>query len=549
MKQNSHPRAEMAIWLALIVTGIIGSGVIFYTTTWGAIAFSDSAEYILSAHSLLEGKGLGIPGPGGTFQPLQLHPPLYPLTLAFLGWLGMDIADGARLQAILMFGLIVMLVGAGFYRQTRQGLLAILLSVTLMVSPVFIPLFSTAMSEGIFFVTGLLALFLVMQYLETSRRGWLFLAGIAGGLSFLARYTGFAWIVAGCLVLLIFQDRSWKNRLLDCLWLAAPAGLLGALWIVPLSLGTHSVASRSFQLPQGLGAEFTATKSTLIDTLWRFVPFADILLPTNSHTVRGRILVVVGALLGLAVLIAAWRQRVNHKHPQAGEQPREGLPILRWWGSFGLFAGVYLGVVVFSHFFSNPPSDLNDRLLSPFFLAVMLAVVGLLQWLSQGTSGPLGRVLAGLALCLPLLLAIDGARQSAPIVQDLNINGAGYMSQYWRSSPTIQAVKELPADQVLISNQGGALLFLTGHPAYDLAEIYQLTPSENFTRYGDGGQSTAEMLFQKRQALLVVFPGSLYWQLNPLYGDRTQERIDALLEGLEEVNSLGDGVIYRYPLH
>jgi len=69
---------------------------------------------------------------------------------------------------------------------------------------------------------------------------------------------------------------------------------------------------------------------------------------------------------------------------------------------------------------------------------------------------------------------------------------------------------------------------------------------ETYTPYGDDPEDPAQRLFQADQAVLVIFPASFYWQLFPIYGDRTQERLDALFEGLRVDQSFDDGVIYRY---
>ncbi len=542
---QSESRWRGWTWLALILLGIAGAWLVAYMTRWGAVSFSDSTLYILSARSLLAGRGLGIPGPGGTFQPLTLHPPLYPLTLAALGLAGIDPLDGARVLAVASFGLFVVLVGAMIERLTHQGVLALLLSAALAVSPVFIPIFGAAMTESLFYLLGLPVLFLVLLHLEQPRRTWLFLAGVLGGLCFLARYPGVTWLAAGCLALLLFRRAPWKQRLVEILWLVLPAGLLSALWLVPLWLDTHSLAARSFRFVVELGPEFQDTKAVLIDMAWRWIPYAEVLLPTRSYALRGGLMLGGLGVLGLLALMVVWKMGGWRRASLSGGSPA-GEGLLRLVSAFVIFAGAFLGLVLFSYLFAYPRNDLNERVLSPLYLAGVLVSVLLLRWIALGLRGWPGRLSAGLALLLPFLLILHGARQSWQILPEYHAQGAGYTSPTWRLSETVLAVETLEPGLGLISNESAALLFLANRPAYDVTELYNSQPLETFLRYGDG-DSAAELLFRQHKAVLVIFPASLYWQLFPLYGERTQERVDSLLGGLEISSQLQDGVIYRYP--
>jgi hypothetical protein len=146
-----------------------------------------------------------------------------------------------------------------------------------------------------------------------------------------------------------------------------------------------------------------------------------------------------------------------------------------------------------------------------------------------------------------LILAVGGVEKSLNFIQNNHEIGSGYTSQAWMNSPTIQVIKDLNPDRALISNESAAILFLTGRPAYDVNVIDHDDPSEIDIRYGEDLEDPAQRLFKANQAVLVIFPTSFYWQLFAIYGDRTQARLDHLLEGLQIEQSLSDGVIYRYP--
>jgi hypothetical protein len=557
MIRSRTPDKQWFIWIALFLVGLAGAIFVVYITRWGAIAYSDSINYVLTARNLLSGKGLGIPGPGGAFIPLRIQAPLYPVVLAGFGLLGIEPLDGARLLAVILFAVSILLIGIIIYRVSHQILLAVLVSAAFAVSPIFLEVFSQVMSEGLFFVSGLLMLFLLLWHQEQPKPVKLITAGLFGGLSFLARYPGVAWVAAGCFALLIFRKVSWKQRLIECLWLCLPSAGVSALWLVPLSLRFQSLVPRSFQFSFDLGAEFETTKAALIDMGWRWVPFSDVLVPTHSYAMRGGLMLGGLAIIILLAVVAVWRLgKVQGKQPGKVEDRLvksadevDGLSHLL--GFLGLFAGIYLVIVIYSFLFSVPRSDLNQRLLSPLYLAGLLIGVALLHWAALRLQGKVARVVTGLVLLLPAVLIMDGFRRSLPIAIELHRNGDGYTSSTWRDSETIQLLPRLvPPDMELISNQSAAILFLSGRPAFELTELYFDEPLQTFARYGDGPNEPndmAEQLFHQRKAALVIFPKTLYWQLYPLYGEKTKERIDALFAGLETKGPFHDGVVYFYP--
>jgi hypothetical protein len=89
--------------------------IIYYATSWGPVAFSDSVDYIISARNLLDGNGLGIIWGDGKFYPITDHPPLYNLWIAFWGLFKFPLVDVARWSGIIGSGLTVFGVGSASY--------------------------------------------------------------------------------------------------------------------------------------------------------------------------------------------------------------------------------------------------------------------------------------------------------------------------------------------------------------------------------------------------------------------------------------------------
>lgn len=317
------------------------------------------------------------------------------------------------------------------------------------------------------------------------------------------------------------------------------SGSISASWLLPLFLRTQSFAARSFQSGgDDLSIAVREAWVSLIDMAWSWIPFSQFVEPRPSYFIRGWFMITLVVLLAVVTLFVAWKRyrSIGDKFQERG--------MLRLSGVFGLFSIVYLASITFSFLFSFPRNDLNGRLFSPVYLSLLIMVFSLLTWALAG--GKLGRWLVWLPILGLVVMAAGGFDKGIEFVRTNHRDGAGYTSAVWANSPTIRAVKELSPGIALISNESAAILFLTGRPAYDMSILYDTTPSENDTRYGDDLDDPIQRLFRTDQAVLVIFPGSFYWQLFPIYGDRTQDKLDSLFKDLRVEQSLADGVIYRY---
>jgi hypothetical protein len=224
-----------------------------------------------------------------------------------------------------------------------------------------------------------------------------------------------------------------------------------------------------------------------------------------------------------------------------------GQPILwRWAALLALFGLLYLAVILVVYVTTFPPITIDSRMTSPVHIALLL-LMGALAALTH----PRWRGVRLAAALLPLLLVgLIGwyGWRTARIVQQNYETGLGYLSPAWQQSETVQALRALPDDAPLVSNEVTALLFLTGRRAYPLAEIYQDEPLTVFSAYGQGDdrQDVGQQLFRLGQARLVLFD-SVQQQLEPIYGPRSAQRLAALIDGLRVLFRGSDGAIYAAP--
>jgi len=336
---------------------------------------------------------------------------------------------------------------------------------------------------------------------------------------------------------LLLTRHPFKRRLANLLIFGAVSVLPVAVWTAWLYFNPDS--SPALGSPQWTNpwTYLAPVRNGIFQTLWSWLPLGEL---------RDTKLLRAGTLLALAllpVLAALGARRL------LGKRLRDWLddPDARLAGLAALSIGCFFIGFILIYLFRNPPQDVNARTLLPLFpllLFLLLATASL--WL-RSTHGT-GSVAAQLAVAVLLLACSAGyLPANLAMARSLHADGRGYITSAWQHSATIQALSSVPKGLTLISNENGALLYFSGRTALELSERFRKEPAAEFTRFGDDPADDAQVLFHQGKAALVVFRQQLYWQLEPLYGDRTDERIGGLLAGLKPVFEGSDGGIYLYP--
>ena len=89
------------------------------------------------------------------------------------------------------------------------------------------------------------------------------------------------------------------------------------------------------------------------------------------------------------------------------------------------------------------------------------------------------------------------------------------------------------------------MLFLAGRTAYTVQEIYRAEPASAYAPFGADPADRAQQVFVESGGALVLFD-TITDQLSSIYGDHTQERLQALTQGLYQAWRGTDGAIYYY---
>lgn len=539
--QKPQPLSTSLRWASFLLIALGGALLIFYATRWGPVIFSDSAAYLLSARNWLAGSGFGEIGGSGRFHPLSLHPPLYAVLLGALGYIGIDLIAGARGLCMVFFAFFLLLTTAGVYRLTRSAWLGTAMSLIVLTSALIVRIYSNVLTETLYLPFSLATLLLLLGYFKSGDRRTLVWATVFTGLAFLTRFIGAGLVATGAIGLLLFQTKSWRQRLLDVLGYGLFSSIPVTFWLGQLYWQTHRVASRSLDfLGANLAERFQPFRLSTMELLWGWVPFATRLHKyvylTSYNYAKVRFL-AFGAIVAILMAVTIWkiqrgRQSAWHTHPS-----------FRLGSLLILFALANLSFIAATYIFATPLLDLTHREYAPVYWGLLFGLLAWFDFMLSTWFRP--GWMRSLVLIPALVVILSEYPITVEMVASLHEKGDGYVSQSWQNSAMIQAIRQLPPDLRIVSNEATAVTLLTGRPCYAIRELEDADHLETFVPYGSDANDEAQTEFRERGAALLLFDW-YYWQFWPIYEGETDARLAVFLQGLVPYHTYADGAIYFY---
>jgi 4-amino-4-deoxy-L-arabinose transferase-like glycosyltransferase len=488
------------ISLLLLPVGIIGTIFMGWLTPFGVGIYVDSLYYISSARNLITGIGMGRVTGLGTFKPMTHYPPFYSLVLAFFHLLGLPELTTSRWISILAFGFSIVLVGLIVYQRTHLKFFSLFTAILLLLSNPVLRNFSWAMTEPLYIVLMLFSLLFFGVYLGNSLRWWLILAAIFTSLAMLTRYVGFSLVGSFFLVLILNRQHTWHRRIQDLVIFLSITLLPTLIWLVRNWSVSETLTNRVLDW-------HTISRENIAFLIKAIISWG--LLP--QRLVVGReSLAFTGIIIGLALVGVAWLLR---SMPKPGKAPLQEFVLL-------LAAWLYVGLLITSLFFLDATTRLENRILLPLYVIIMLLIVigSALLWQQKTILSRLAVVLTCLWLAYFSFTRVDGA------IIDLRSDGQGYSSLQWQNSPTANFIQQQDTS-LIFTNDVTAIYFLSGK---DSVGIPNASATEtDFTQMRD--------ILSLPNSYLVIF-GTLTGEFAPL---------DQLTQGLTLVDSFTDGKVYQ----
>ena len=538
-KSFFRPRWLIVYAILIGLLSLFGAWILFYTTALSPWGGSDSVEYLVSARNMLRGIGIGYYSANGTFYWISLHPPFYSMVLGVVSLLGLDLVDAARWLNIFLFALTIGITGILFWRYSNSPSFSVLAGLLILAFPAMLQMFTGAMSEPLFIFLCILQGLLLILYFRAGRTRYLLLSALAAGLASLTRYVGAAFIGAGAVSLFLFCREKWPGRF----WKSALYFVLACLplffWLGGIYFKTnHTVAGRATSLDlSGLLDRLQPFRLAVVGRLWGWLPLQNKLAGVPY---RGQL-----AFLALVVLVVVVLTVIAYWQLARKVAPKEASGDLYLVGIFGLFSLAYIAFLAATTAFTSPPPEINDRVLLPLYLSVVIALLAAFSlWGKRWLAGPWGWL-----KIIPWVLAALCLFQFTPkSTAFISRQHANQGLRVWENTAIVEAVRGLPKDIPVISTRPNVLLLWADRPAYLLTVDFSPEFLSQTGPYGSDPQDPLQKIFREDGAALVDFN-----DLSPLFikkygnGLSSTTRLDQLIEGLVIYQQTPNWAIYFYP--
>ncbi|MGA2505838.1 MAG: hypothetical protein ABSG01_17300 [Anaerolineales bacterium] len=522
--------------MLIVLISIIGGVLATYATANGPWGYSDPVAYISTARSLANGQGLGYYEGDAEFSQSTIQPPFYPIVLSVLGLFKINLVAGARWLNIIAFIASIFIAGWIFYRYSRIPALGIIASALMCAFPYMVVMFSSAYSEPLFILFFLLGGLCLLIYLNNEKLPMLLISALLVGMVPLTRYAGIAMVIAGGLSVLIFVSGNTWSRVKKLFLYVFTASLPILIWLVWVYFSTaHTIGGRSLNLNwAGLAAQFQAFRGIFMDTVWKWVPFQ-----THQTLLRYMVrFIMMGVGLVIIVVLSIFAERrIRRASPR--DANKSGIHIFTF---FGLSSMTFIGVLIATYLFTHPTIDIDNRTLLPFYVsAVMSLLGGVALWHYAWFKG---RML--ILQVIPWIIAVICVVWYFPQTRDeieFYHSGDGLTAYHWNSSETIQAVRALPSNKPVISNDWELLLLWSGRPIYGLWTTFPSRTPIQTSAYGTNPGDRIQSVFCEKGAALVIFSDFPSQYKNQI-GGLSSDQLPDLFAGLPVYGEYKDGTIY-----
>ncbi len=436
-------------WLAWALGSLLADGLVYWSgQRWGLAATTDGLTYLILARNWYRFGVIGFARPEGGWQIITLWPPGYPLALAAvlgLGW--QPVERAAWVLNLVLVSALLALVARAVFAVTRHAWPTLALTVALAVAYPLLHIYAWVRAETLFLVQLLLAGWALAAWQEHPSARKAVLVGLLAAWAVTVRWVAVAFVPWAAWVAWAEHHRIVPaERRRQAIAFALAAGLP----IAGLFLATRVASGAMAQRRVAWHPPSPANWWRLVETLagWVTLPFRHL---SPASTV-GRAAALV--LLATGVVVLAYRRG------QMSTEPR--VRAWRWLARrWGLWIPVYFGVLVAAISLVAPFVWLKLRLLLPIFVPLVL-LVGVAAWrLLSPRWWSAGLLLVVWLSWLRLAKAYD-----VFYARKWHNQGGGWRSEVVQTSPLWAAVRHLPEQVLLYSNQERVLAFYTDRPAH-----------------------------------------------------------------------------------
>jgi len=517
-------RSRSFLFLGLLA--VCGMSLLaFMTARWGLGLSPDSAAYVGAARTLLKGEGLRL-----DFDPLRSPitnwPPLLPVVLAALGYFGVDPLAGVRILNITLFGFNILLFGWILKRYTDSIKIAFGGAFLFMFSRTAIEIHTIAYAEPLFIALGFTGFAVLLEYLEHPKKYILLpAAAFLTGLACLTRYAGIAYAASGTLILIFLERQSFRKRVRDSSVFLFLSCMPVGLWFLRNYLVARDVTHRAFSIHfPGFGQYHELLRTA-----------AGWILPSVFPDALRMVMLALAAVVLLVVSISIFRnaERIIPFSCRC------------FLFSLGIFSACYLAVLFGYVTFQSRNAPPINRLLCPFYFAVLLFSFTAAHAYVQRAQARGGwkRIL----LLLAVILGVTYPVRASSWFSVLRREGIHYAGKSWQDSEVIHHIRRLPPDAVIYTNSREGVYMTTGRASFLIPGKYDrnvVSAHETTKVRKEYAKEISEMKkrLEEENSFVVYF--DLVQKKMGLWFIPSERELKETLP-LEIVTAFADGTIYR----
>ncbi|MFN8411983.1 MAG: hypothetical protein U0Z26_06310 [Anaerolineales bacterium] len=516
-------KKDYLVIIVSIIMAVIGSFILYYATTLGPWTMVDTVDYFDVTRNLSHGYGLVITRPSGYDTPMTIHPPLYSIVLTLGLMLNIQLLEFARLLNIFLFVVLILVLILGTYRHIHSIPLSLGLGFWVLTNHAIFKNYTAALSEPLFLTLGFVSIYLIFEYINTTKSWMLIVGALLAGLSLATRYSGAAFLVAGFSSIFLFQKTNWGKKTKDLLiYTLLSCGPI-LTWIAYLRINFPGSNPGGYERVENIWDVTTPFRLTYIKEFWNWLGLG---LVSNDPNYRIQLIIITILLLvlGIAIFLSA---RVLFRETKSLSND-----VILLGTAWSIFAIASTAILLFSYVFVYAPKPwLDERLYSPIQMGTVIAILIAIYYCS---SKLISKPYQGIpVLVLVVLMSTASIPNVIHTMNKLHNNGEGYTSKFWNDQNFIDQLQTIPVDQTIITNDPGAIFFFLGQTSVDLIPIIEHTET-----------NVVPSIIQSQGAYVVLFEKRMAYQIRERYGDGAEGYIQKITSNLTVVYKGNIGTIY-----
>lgn len=463
------------VWAIPIVYSLV---IITLSTKWGIGLMPDSVQYITGARKLLDGGGISKLG--------THYPPLYYYFIAVFGLFSESILDSLRVLHIAIYVMTILTIGILTYRMTDRShfySIGAMLSVALSAS--MLQIFVVALSEPLFLYFSLVGIYFLSVFFEKNEIGYLVVASMLFGLSFLTRYASAPLVLTALLMIASCKSLIGRRVQSICLLFIFSVVPVVSWAMVNYSIGVSIDRQIKFH-PVG----YVHWKQ-FSQTICKWFSYS------NDFCFESVVFVLV-----IYLIYFLCKNRLDSGHAKnISSQSFVNFSLL--------FAPIYICFLVFSISLFDAHTPLDNRLLSPVYLFLLLSLILLARKTQVLVSGRYSK----LFVFFVFIFLFSGFSKAGNQMEEYIKSGIGYASPNVVTSGIVKCLRDLNKNKIIYTNAPDLITLYLNRDSYMLPRMINPANMRESAKFVSEINEMADSVRGQQGVIVYFFDIKWRWYL------------------------------------